>query len=142
MTGSKTAWRIILTIVLTLIISIFAHVDMKYILALGVVNFIAIYYLVSDKHLKEASDYILSDRFEASFSFIYKCFLINIGISIFLALVILTAYYRVDSETNISMLLYVPFLTLWVIIFLLKRYTNIQIFFCDSKRGDRDGSKK
>lgn len=132
MRNSYALFRVFLSVFLSIPIIIFGGVNPLYIFLISGVFYILIYNFSTNKDLDKIKELLLSKNVGA-FGFIYKCLVINIGLSVFVSLIILVGYYKNNPDTNISMLLYSTFLSFWAVVFLIKKLTNIKIPICDSK---------
>lgn len=125
-------WRIILAIVFALIASIILGTGFKYIPIIGIVGYFTSYPFLKDKQVEDIANYILTDNFGVWLKFTYKCLMLNLGVSLFSTLIVLAGYYKNKPEYDIAVMFYLFFSFYWLLIFLVKKYTNKKIPICDT----------
>jgi len=120
--------------VASILLNAFVLLDIENsIIAWLVLSILAIFSL-DEKNMQKFVDVFKSDDFSKTFDYYFKCFLLNLGLTIFLTITIIVFYNHDASSKDVSIASYSIFIFLSLLIHLNKKFNVFRIKLCESKK--------
>ena len=127
-------WILFFTGVASILLNAFVLLDIENsIIAWLVLSILAIFSL-DEKNMQKFVDVFKSDDFSKTFDYYFKCFLLNLGLTIFLTITIIVFYNHDASSKDVSIASYSIFIFLSLLIHLNKKFNVFRIKLCESKK--------
>ena len=126
-------WRVLLSAVFTIVLSIFISGSMPFFITVwGIVTLLSII-LLKNAVLKSIVDFIMSDEFDVRFSFLYKCMIIILGLTMFSSITVAVVVYKSVPETPVSTITGGFFAFYIGLTYLIKYFRKNPLPFCGGK---------
>ncbi len=127
-------WILLFTGVFAIFLNAFVLASVEDSVASWIVLLILAVVFLDEQKAEEIINEFKSDEFSKKFDYYFKCFLLNLGLTMFLTMAITLFYYSSSNDTPVSIISYIIFIAFSLLIYFNKKFNFYKVAICESNK--------